>query len=200
MLTTGYYTEVLILLVLFPSLRPKDSINKALISSTFLYTAALLVMVIPTLTLLGLDIARHSWNPYYMFTRQVAAFTFIQRVESLNVIAWYIGFIIKIALYNFLASYTLSKVFVTKSHKVFAGPLFLMTYIAGLLPFLNRTNVVDILRSHKVFAPIVFFYILFLPAVVIVVYWLRRKKVDAQLRAGGGDAQGGDKAPKAQGS
>jgi hypothetical protein len=56
--------------------------KKALIYSTLLFTAALMIMVIPTLTLLGLDIARHSWNPYYMFTRQVDAFSFIQRVES----------------------------------------------------------------------------------------------------------------------
>jgi spore germination protein KB len=190
-LTTGYYSEVLIFLVLFPSLKPKASINKALTSSVLLYTAALLVMVIPTLTLLGLDISRHSWNPYFVFTRQVKAFSFIQRVESLNVIAWFMGFLVKIALYNFMACYTLSKVFGTKTHKVFTGPLFLLSYIAALLPFLNRTNVIDMLRSHKVFAPIIFFYILILPTAAIVVYWLRRKKVDARLRPGGGETQSG---------
>lgn len=200
-LTTGYYSEVLIFLVLFPFLNPKESLNKTLAGSVLLYTAALLVMVIPTLTLLGLDIARHSWNPYFVFTRQVKAFAFIQRVESLNVIAWFIGFLVKIALYNFMASYTLSRVFAAKSHKAFAWPLFLAAYIVALLPFFNRTSVIDALRSHRVFTPIIYFYILVLPGAAIIVYRLRRKKVDARLRAGGGKAQPGGETPEAaQGS
>ena len=182
-LTAGYFSEALAFLVLAPYLKPEVNINKTFIYSALLFTLAFMVMVIPTLTLLGLDIARHSWNPYYMFTRQVSAFQFLQRVESLNVIAWFLGLLIKTSLFNFLACHTLAKVFGTKSHKLFVAPVFLGASIILLLPAVNRTNVIDFLRSYMVFPPIVLFYIVVLPVIAIIVYLFRRKKVDAVLKS-----------------
>jgi hypothetical protein len=94
----------------------------------------------------------------------------------------------------------MSKVVGAKSHKTFVGPVISATYIVALLPSVNRANVIDLLRSYKVFPAVVLFFILFLPIVIIVVYWLRRKNVDARLRTAG-DAQGGEEtAEPAQGS
>jgi spore germination protein KB len=185
-LTACYSPETLALLVLATFLRPKTSANKILVYSTLLFAAAFMIMVIPTLTLLGLDIARHSWNPYYMFTRQVTAFSFIQRVESLNVIAWYLGLLIKSALFLFMSCYTLSRVFGTKSHAPFVAPACLVAFVVLLLPYVNRAVVIDFLRSYKTFTPIMLFFIFVLPLAVIAVYLFRRRRVDARLRAAGG--------------
>jgi spore germination protein KB len=200
MLTAGYFSEALVFLVLFPYLKEGSNVNKTLVWSSLLFTAAFLVMVIPTLTLLGLDVARHSWNPYYMFTRQVTAYEFIQRVESLNVIAWFLGVLIKTALFNYLACFTLSKVFGTRSHRAYIGPVFLITFLVNLLPFVNRSSVIDLLRSHLVFPPIVLFNIVVLPSVVIIVYLFRRKSIDPRLRGGAEKkTRGGGKPRPAQG-
>jgi hypothetical protein len=63
-LSAGYFSEILVFLVFAPYLKPGIHIGKTLVYSNLLFTVAFMVMVIPTLTLLGLDVARHSWNPY----------------------------------------------------------------------------------------------------------------------------------------
>ncbi len=184
--TAGYSPETLSLLVLATYFRPKTSAKKILLYSTLLFSVAFMIMVIPTLTLLGLDIARHSWNPYYMFTRQVTALTFIQRVEALNVIAWYLGVLIKSALFLFMSCLTMSRVFGVKSHKPFVAPVCLVGFIGLLMPFVNRSAVIDLLRSYKTFIPVMLPFIVVLPLAVIAVYLFRRKKVDCRLRPAGG--------------
>lgn len=182
----SFFSEILAILVMSAYLEPKTNVNRAFGVSIVVFVIAVMVMIVPTLTMLGLDVARHSWNPYYVFTRQVEAYEFIQRVESLNVIAWFLGVMLKVSLFAYLCGHLLSKVVGTKSHKWFIVPIILVAFITITRPIINRTFVTDVMRSYTFEIPIIIFSVVVLPAIAVIVYWIRRKKIQApQPRSSG---------------
>lgn len=80
-----------------------------------------------------------------------------------------------------MASFILAETFKKKSHKTFAIPLALITYILALIPFLQKSSVIDWLKSDAVFPYMVLPYTLGFPVLLLIVYWFRRKKINTQL-------------------
>ena len=39
-----------------------------------------MLILLPTILVLGVDFARIAWNPYYVYTRQVEALGFLERM------------------------------------------------------------------------------------------------------------------------
>ena len=176
-LTASRYSEITILVVFSQFLRQKASVNKIYASALVLYGISFLLIVIPTVTVLGTDLAKHSWNPYFTYTRQVEAYDFIQRVQSINVVAWFMGMILKSSAYCYMASYVLSGVVKAKSHKPFIIPLSAAALIVCMLPFMDKTTTIELLRSDRVF-PWIVVAAVFVPSVIMaVVYFFRRKTV-----------------------
>jgi hypothetical protein len=104
-------------------------------------------------------------------------------VESLNVIAWYLGLMSKTALFNYMPAIRCPRSFGTKTHRPFVATVFLVMFIVLLLPFIDRSAVIDLLRSHRVFPGCAHNHRR--PAARRHPYLLfRQKKVDAKLRAG----------------
>jgi spore germination protein KB len=175
------FSDILLLFALYYHLKNVNDSNKTLLYSLLYITFLILMILIPVITVLGLDFAKHAWNPYYMFTRQVEAYDFIQRVEIFNVVCWLVGSIIKIAIYIYLEAYYLSKIFNKKDYKVIAVIMSFVSIIILSVLGLDRSFIVEILRSDRVFPYIVIFFILFLPLITLLLYLIRRKKINNKI-------------------
>ncbi|MPM63648.1 hypothetical protein SDC9_110529 [bioreactor metagenome] len=185
-LTAARISEVFVFLV-FAEFLPKDAkIIKAFSLGVLLFILVYLMMIIPVLTVLGPDLARHSWNPYFLFSKQIKAYDFIQRVESVSTMGWYVGVLLKLCLYNFMASYALSGIFKTKSHKGFTIALSVFTFCVALIPIVNSTTTIVILRSDMVFPWIVLPCVFVVPLLTVLVFLLKKiyKKLSAMTESG----------------
>lgn len=177
-LTGARYSEILIFFVFTFYLRQKSSINKTYAAALGVFAISFFLILIPTLTVLGVELGKHAWNPYFTFTRQVEGYDFIERVQSLNTLAWFPAALLKLMMYNYMGSHVFAGVVKAKSHKGFVIPITFIGCFICLLPAMNKSSTVELLRSDRVFPFIVLPVIFVLPIILLIVYLLRRKKMN----------------------
>lgn len=179
--TAARYSEILIFFVFSFYLKRNSSINKTYAAGIGIFTICFLLMLIPILTVLGVELGKHTWNPYFVYTRQVGGYDFIKRVQSLNLLAFIPGMMLKLMLYNFMGSYVFSRVVKAKSHKGFVIPISIVGFCVCLLPILNKSSTIELLRSDNVFSFIILPATFVLPIIIVIVYFIRRKKIQGIL-------------------
>lgn len=179
--TSARYSEILIFFVFSFYLKRNSSINKTYAAGIGIFTICFLLMLIPILTVLGVELGKHTWNPYFVYTRQVGGYDFIKRVQSLNLLAFIPGMMLKLMLYNFMGSYVFSRVVKAKSHKGFVIPISIVGFCVCLLPILNKSSTIELLRSDNVFSFIILPATFVLPIIIVIVYFIRRKKIQGIL-------------------
>lgn len=176
-LTGARYSEILIFWIFSFWLKQKSSVNKTYAAALGVFAGCFFLILLPTLTVLGVELGKLSWNPYFIYTRQVRGYDFIERVQSINMLAWFPAALLKLTMYNFMGSHMLAGVIKAKSHKRFVLPISIVGFGLCLLPALNKSSTVELLRSDKVFPFVVLPVILVLPALLVVVYFIRRRKL-----------------------
>ena len=179
--TAARYSEILIFFAFSFYLKRNSSINKTYAAGIGIFTICFLLMLIPILTVLGVELGKHTWNPYFVYTRQVGGYDFIKRVHSLNLLAFIPGMMLKLMLYNFMGSYVFSRVVKAKSHKGFVIPISIVGFCVCLLPILNKSSTIELLRSDNVFSFIILPATFVLPIIIVIVYFIRRKKIQGIL-------------------
>jgi hypothetical protein len=177
-LTAARFSEILIFWVFSYYLGKKEGINKTYAITLILYGVCFLMMLLPTILTLGVEFAKKLQSPYYIYARQLEAFGFLERVQSLNSLARFPGALLKLAIYNYMASFVFSGVMKAKSHKYFVIPVSAIGFGVSLLPILSKTNTIEFLRSDQFFPWVILPVTVLIPCIIIVVYILRRRKVN----------------------
>lgn len=180
--TAARFSEILIFLMFSYYLDKKVSINKTYAAALAVFGISFMLILVPTVAVLGVDFARMSWNPYYVYSRQVNAFSFLERIQALNTLAWFPATILKLAIYNFMACRALSMLFKTKSHKKFVIPVAVLGFIACSIPILSNSGTIKLLSSDQVFPYVILPVTFILPCVLVAVYLIRKKKLEPVIR------------------
>ena len=180
--TGARYSEILIFFVFSCFLEQKANINKTYTRALIVFGISFALILLPTIFVLGIDFAKNEFNPYFVFSRQVSGYDFIQRVQAINTLAWFPGLILKLALYNFMACYLLSGVFKTKSHRGFVIPIAAIGFALCMIPALNKSNVILKLTSDRIFPFIILPFTFALPLIILIIYLLRKKTIDGMLQ------------------
>ena len=176
-LTASRYSEILIFFVFSCYLSKTASINKTYAVALVSFGVLFMLILVPTVAVLGVDLAKIDWNPYYVYTRQVNALSFLERLQAFNTLAWFPTTVLKLAIYNFMAARVLSLVFKAKSHKKFVIPITAIGFIACVIPFMSNSGTIKILSSDRVFPWVILPVTFVLPCLLIAVYLIRRKKL-----------------------
>ena len=176
-LTASRYSEILIFFVFSCYLSKTASINKTYAVALVSFGVLFMLILVPTVAVLGVDLAKIDWNPYYVYTRQVNALSFLERLQAFNTLAWFPTTVLKLAIYIFMAARVLSLVFKAKSHKKFVIPIAAIGFIACLIPFMSNSGTIKILSSDRVFPWVILPVTFVLPCLLIAVYLIRRKKL-----------------------
>ncbi|MEZ4357088.1 MAG: endospore germination permease [Eubacteriales bacterium] len=181
-LTAARYSEILIFFVFSYYLTEKSSINKTYASALTVFAVCFFLMLLPTILVLGVEYAKHSWNPYYSFTSQIEALGFLERMQSINILAWFPISLLKLTMYNYMASTVFADLVKVKSHRYFVAPLAIVGAIISLLPIINNENTVSLLQSDQVFPWVIFPVTFIIPLISLIVYLIRRKKINTIIK------------------
>ena len=179
--TAARYSEVTIIFVFSFYLKKTKSINKAYFGGLILFGIAMMLILMPTLLLLGEGLAKLSNNPYYMYTRQVGGFDFIQRVQSFNILAWFMGTIIKLMIYGYMATYIFAGIIKKKTQKFYIVPLAIIAFFACQLKIYNKSSTISFISSDRFFPWVVAFITFVIPTIVFIIYIIRKKKINEIL-------------------
>lgn len=180
--TGARYSEILIFFVFSYYLGKRASINKTYALTLGIFGLCFMLLLLPVMLTLGVEYAQHAWNPYFTYTRQLKLFDFLERMQAFNLITWFPTALLKLTIYNYMASFILSNIFRTKSHKGFVIPVSVVAFSACLLPVLNNSATIELLRSDKVFPYVIMPVIFVIPLIVVLVYLLRKKKIDSIIQ------------------
>ena len=181
-ITASRYSEILIFLVFSYYLMENASINKAYFSALSIFNIAFLLIIIPTIAVLGMEYAKHVWNPYFTYTRLIQALNFLERVQALNLLVWFPAAMLKLSIFNYIASEITSKIVRAKTHKYFVFVFTGFAFIFCQLPFMNSSYTADMLRSDIVLPMAVFAVVFFVPLTILIAYLVKRKKLDVQIK------------------
>ncbi len=176
-LTGARYSEILIFFVFSFYLMPKYNFNKTYVMSIVTFGVCFFLMVLPVLLVLGSGFAKITFNPYYTFTRQIEAFGFLERVQSLNMFAWVPMTMLRLSVYLYMACEIFGGIFKTKSHKGFIIPFAFIGFIIALLPIMNIYTNLKAIRSDQVTPLTVLPIIFIIPMIFVFVYLIRRRKI-----------------------
>lgn len=168
------FAEVALLPLLATKLEKGLDIKRAFIYGLVLLTMFELIVTVSTIGVLGVETAKHTLFPYYLYTRQVSVFDFIERTESLSSLTWFLGVFTKFAVFLYFSATLISQVFSLKSYKTLLIPLSAALVLITLYTPLLRS--VNAFQLRLVVYPYVAFIVLFvIPLLVLGVYLLRKK-------------------------
>jgi spore germination protein KB len=179
--TAARFSEMLIIAIFACYLKKKSSVNKAYALGFTLFVVFFLLILVPVQVVLGSDIARLTHNPYYVYTRQTGGYEFIQRLQSLNILAWFSGTIIKLSIYSYMGTNLLSGTFKKIERKWMVVPFSVIGLIICELPFMKKTSTITMLASDDYFPYVIVSVILVIPLIMLILYLIRKKKINAML-------------------
>lgn len=169
------FNEIVILAMMMPYVNKKESPTRILFLSAVIITVFSLIIVISTLAGLGLDVPKKTFDPYYLFIKQINIYDFITRIEFLLVAAWNIGMFLRISLMLYLGTKGMAQVFGLSNHKVLILPLiiaiFLITLVTGIL---KSVVVFTILEKYVGFINLIFIF--FIPVLVLIIFFLKKNR------------------------
>jgi len=180
-LTAARYSEILILFVFSFYLSKQANIIKAFGVALSVFAVCFMLILLPTIMVLGDEYARHSFSAYYSFAGQVEAFGFITRVQALFVLALFPVAILKVTMYNYMASHVLAGVLGAKSHRAFVIPFAAVSFAVCMIPVMQKTHTFLFLTSDRFFPFVILPVIFVIPVIMLIVYFFRRKKISAAL-------------------
>ncbi len=168
------FVDAIIATMLTPYLVNKKDLNKVYIRSTIYSLLTITLITITTLTTLGPEFAKRINFPFLTYTRLINFQPAIQGFESVYIVFWIIGNIIRIAGYLYISSVSLGQITGIRNDR-FILPLAILTLIAVQL--IKDTRPVLGLRGpfNQITLIISFISILVIPIIVIIVYLFRRK-------------------------
>lgn len=180
--TAARYSEILIFLTFSFALLKGSSINKTYVKALLVFFVFFAMILIPTILALGMSVAKNMFNPYFEYTSLVHVYDFIQRIQSVNTLAWFPGLLLKLMIYNFMASHTLSGIFEAKSHKFFVIPVVAASFIVCMIPIMQKSSVIMLLASDQVFPWIILPFTFLLPLFLLIMYVVRRDEIKEELK------------------
>lgn len=180
--TAARFSEVLIIIVFSFHLMNRSSVNGTYFKGLLIFGISFFIILVGILLLVGSDVAKLTINPYYFYSRQVGGEDFFQRVQSLNVLVWFTGTLIKLAAYGYIATHLFARITNRKTHRFYAIPLSILALILSLLPFMRRMTTLHILKSYNVFPWIVFGVIFVVSSFLCIVYLFRYASVNKKAR------------------
>lgn len=170
------FSDALILAMLAPHLEKKEDLNGIFVKSVIYSIIIIIILVVSTQAVLGIEYPKHINFPFFTFSRLVNLLDFIQRIELLIVIALITGNIGKISGYMYFASVAFAQTLNKDNNKVYIVPISIMVFIITLV-IKDRRSILAVGDTLQSIILITSFIALFiLPLITMIVYFFRKDK------------------------
>lgn len=174
------FYDIILIAALSSNFQKKSHINKCLYISVSIITVFFVIMTISTQAVLGVEQAKHARFPYFIYTRQINLFDFIQRVESINVISCFFTVFIKLSIYSYASALCMQQIFNTKSYKIFIIPEVIVTYLGIRYTPLYKSVIFSKVLSYKIFPFMSAVVIIVIPVFLLIIYFFRRRNLTSK--------------------
>jgi spore germination protein (amino acid permease) len=172
-ITAARVNELVVLAILAPSITKKENTTMILFWTMIVITVFSLIIIVPTLAGLGLDLSQKTFDPYYLFIKQINIYDFITRIEFLIVAAWNISMFVKISLMIYLAILCFVQVFGLTNRKVLIIPMVIVIFITALkTEILSSVVVFNLIEYYVPYINLIFMF--GIPVIALAIFFLKK--------------------------
>ncbi len=168
--------EILGLAMILPYLNNPKKAKSVLILGFTLMIVFFLLIDIPTMTSLGIEVAKSQSFPFYSAVGLISVGDFLERIEAFHIGIWVLGVFIKISFYYYLSVIGISQLFKLKDYK----PLVIPTgTIIIPLSIIIAPSIVELreFTSYKIFTWYAGAFIILFPLILLTISIVRKKGV-----------------------
>jgi spore germination protein KB len=181
------FFEIMILVMLFPYVNQKKGLNKAMYIGTLIGGVMLVLITLVGILVLGADITSRHTFPTYTLGKLIKIGDFLQRIEVIVAIMWFLTMYFKLTILFYLSCYGLKQVLGLKDYKVLTFPLGMILIILSLV---IGTNIVELNEFTSTIWPIhAIVFGLIYPIVLLVMDKLRQQISKNSTQKGTVDSQ-----------
>lgn len=175
----GRSIEVLELAMLLPYLNTPKKVKSVFLISFALVSIFFVITTIPVLTVFGVTEAQSRAFPVFSVIRLVRVGDFLERIESVHMAIWTLGAFIKVTINYYLIVLGLSQLCNLKEYKPLILPIGTILIPLSLLVGPSIVELREFL-SYKTLVPYSYFFILFLPCLLLLAAIVRKKGVTSR--------------------
>jgi len=164
-----------LLLTVFPSdMDSPQAASKGFYRGMLIAGLVLVVIIVLSITVLGTDMTARQTYPSYALAKKINVGHFLQRIEIVMAIMWFITIFYRMAFYVYGALLGMKQLFHLKDYRPLVWPVGMLLVALSMLVHPNVMHSEEYNRS--VWVPFVSTYGLYLPILLLIVHAIRRKK------------------------
>lgn len=169
----SWYGEIVVLVILLPMVNKPQEVKRkgalTLLAAAFFLTADTLI----TLTIFGPCLTGDLLFPFWYLAKFIEFGNYLQRMESLIVLLWVVGIVIKVDVLYYLICFTTAQVLNLKGYKPVAYPAALVQIFGATFLFRNTPELSKFLSQN--WPPFGLLFEVGLPLILLTVAVIRGK-------------------------
>ncbi|TVX98567.1 GerAB/ArcD/ProY family transporter [Paenibacillus cremeus] len=164
--------EMVALLMLFPYVNSKKSAKRAFHSGMLLGSFVLLTVTTLSILVLGAEAASKQLYPSFLIAKKINIAGFLQRIEVIMAIMWFISILFRLILYFYGSALSLAQILKLRDYRPLTFPLGLILYILCLTVSSNSIEIKNIMSL--VGLPFKITYGFLIPLILLITAKLRK--------------------------
>lgn len=164
---------LIVLLMIFPiSVKQPKAAEKPFFIAIGIAGVCLIILITLTILVLGPDSSARQMYPSYNLARMIKIGGFLQRLEAILAIMWFITIFFKMAIYFYAALISFVQTLNIKDYKPFTFPLGM---IMVMISFISHPNVTHSAKfDYQIWPVYSFIYGIALPLLLLLIHGLRK--------------------------
>ncbi|MFC5405272.1 GerAB/ArcD/ProY family transporter [Cohnella soli] len=165
--------ETVILLALYPRVNQVGKSRNAMIMGVLAGGVVLILTTLMVLLVLGADMTARNIYPSYRLAQMISIGKFLQRVEAILAIIWFMTIFFKVVICFYAAVTGLSKTIGLREYKPFALPLGVISVILAMVVYDNSVKEADLIQN--IWPGYALTFLLVVPLILLAVDFMRKK-------------------------
>ncbi|MDQ8735186.1 endospore germination permease [Paenibacillus sp. LHD-38] len=167
------FLEPVILLMVYPYVNRTEKAGKAMVVGVLLSGIILCVITALSILVLGADQTARNTFPSYVITKNISIGDFLERIEAIMAIIWFITSYFRLVLMFYITALGLTQCLNLRDYKVITLPLAMILIVLSILAIPNSTYLMNFIPVWGVYATT---YGLVLPLLLLVAAVVRKKR------------------------
>jgi spore germination protein KB len=168
------FLELIYLMYLFPHVRKASRAKISFLKGCLLGGFVLFTVTFLSITVLGYELAARQFYPTYALAKKVNVGGFLQRIEVLVAVMWFLSIFFKLALLFYTVSYESAKLFGLRDYRPLTMPLGMILVILAII--ISPNIVANINISSDGYIMFKLLMGLFIPALLLALALFRRHR------------------------
>ncbi|MGG4504116.1 GerAB/ArcD/ProY family transporter [Paenibacillus polymyxa] len=166
--------EFVCFLMLLPFVNRPEKASRSLLVGASVGGIILILITALCVLVIGVDFTGRNIYPSFVLAKKINIGDFVERLEVLLAGAWFLSIFTKTTITFYISVLALSQTLELRSYKPLTGPLGFIMVVLSIVAYPNVTKVLEF--APKVWFSYAYFYMLFLPLVLLLISMICKKK------------------------